>query len=61
MTSVNELLKKKLTTESYNRLIALDNPKMHEFVADAIELCSPVSVLSAAIRLRTELIFVNWQ
>ena len=44
MTSVNELLKKKLTAENYDRLIALDNPKMHEFVADAIELCRPASV-----------------
>jgi len=44
MTSVNELLKKKLTTENYNRLIALDNPKMHDFIADAIELNRPASV-----------------
>ncbi len=45
MNNVNELLKEKLTTENYNRLIALDNPKMHEFVADAIELTGPASVL----------------
>ena len=44
MANANELLKKKLTTEIYNRLTALNNPKMHEFVADAIELCSPASV-----------------
>ncbi|MHC4461667.1 MAG: phosphoenolpyruvate carboxykinase (GTP) [Planctomycetota bacterium] len=44
MTSVNELLKEKLTSENYNRLIALDNPKMHDFIADAIELCRPASV-----------------
>jgi len=44
MNNVNELLKEKLTTENYNRLIALDNPKMHEFVADAIELTGPASV-----------------
>ncbi len=44
MHNVNELLKEKLTTENYNRLIALDNPKMHEFVADAIELTQPASV-----------------
>ncbi len=44
MDSVKRLLKEKLTTENYNRLIALDNPKMHEFVADAIELTQPASV-----------------
>jgi len=44
MDNVNELLKEKLTNENYNRLIALDNPKMHEFVADAIELTGPASV-----------------
>ena len=44
MHNVNELLKEKLTTENYNRLIVLDNPKMHEFVADAIELTGPASV-----------------
>ncbi|MCH7558577.1 MAG: phosphoenolpyruvate carboxykinase (GTP) [Planctomycetes bacterium] len=44
MNNVNELLKEKLTTENYNRLIALDNPKMHDFVADAIELTGPASV-----------------
>ena len=44
MVSVSELLKEKLTAENYNRLIALNNPKMHEFVADAIKLCSPASV-----------------
>ncbi len=44
MDNVNELLKEKLTTENYNKLIALDNPKMHDFIADAIELCSPASV-----------------
>jgi len=44
MTSVNELLKKKLTAENYDKLTALNNPKMHTFVADAIELCGPASV-----------------
>ena len=44
MNNVNELLKEKLTTENYNRLTALDNPKMHDFVADAIELAGPASV-----------------
>ncbi len=44
MHNANELLKEKLTTENYDRIIALDNPKMHEFVADAIELTGPASV-----------------
>jgi len=44
MSSVNELLKEKLTAENYNKLIGLDNPKMHAFVADAIELTRPASV-----------------
>jgi phosphoenolpyruvate carboxykinase (GTP) len=44
MSSINELLKEKLTTENYNRLIAVDNLKIHEFVADAIELTNPEKV-----------------
>jgi len=44
MRNVNKLLKDKLTPENYDRLIALDNPKMHEFVADALELTGAASV-----------------
>ena len=44
MSNVKELLKEKLTTENYDRLMALDNPKMHEFIADAIELTGAASV-----------------
>ena len=44
MDNVNKLLKQKLTAENYDKLIALDNPKMHAFVADAIELTGPDSV-----------------
>ncbi len=44
MHNAKKLLKGKLTAENYDRLIALDNPKMHKFVADAIELCCPASV-----------------
>jgi len=44
MSNVNEFLKEKLTTENYTRLMALNNPKMHEFVADAIELTGAASV-----------------
>jgi len=38
------ILKKRLTDEPYNRLMALQNPKLHDFVADAIELTQPESV-----------------
>ncbi len=57
MSNVNELLKEKLTTENYNRLMALDNPKMHEFIADAIELtgAASVSVLTDSQEDRTYL------
>jgi phosphoenolpyruvate carboxykinase (GTP) len=44
MDNVNELLKQKLTADNYDKLIALENPKMHAFVADAIELTGPDSV-----------------
>jgi phosphoenolpyruvate carboxykinase (GTP) len=44
MANINELLKKRLTATNYDRLMALANPKMHEFVADAIELTGPESV-----------------
>ena len=44
MPDVSKLLKKKLTAENYNKLIALDNPKLYNLIADAIELCSPASV-----------------
>ena len=38
MSEIKELLKSKLTTENYSKLIALENPRIFEFVADAIEL-----------------------
>lgn len=44
MDNVNQLLKQKLTAENYDKLTALNNPKMHAFVADAIELTGPDSV-----------------
>ena len=44
MSDVKEFLKEKLTAENYDKLAALDNLKMHEFVADAIELTEPASV-----------------
>ena len=44
MSNAKELLKEKLTAENYDRLMAVDNPKMHQFIADAIELTGPASV-----------------
>jgi phosphoenolpyruvate carboxykinase (GTP) len=41
---VNVLLKKKLNAQSYEKLMALNNPKLHSFVADAIELTGAKSV-----------------
>lgn len=39
-----EGLRGKLTDENYEKLIQLDNLKLHQFVAEAIELCKPDSV-----------------
>jgi len=44
MDNVNQILKDKLTDENYEKLTALKNPRMHEFIADAIKLTSPESV-----------------
>ncbi|UCC97307.1 MAG: phosphoenolpyruvate carboxykinase (GTP) [Phycisphaerales bacterium] len=44
MSNVKQLLKEKLTAESYSRLMAVENVKIHEFVADAIELTGPETV-----------------
>jgi len=44
MSNVKELLKEKLTAESYSRLMAVDNVKIHAFIADAIELTNPENV-----------------
>ena len=44
MGNVKKLLKDKLTAENYAKLTALNNPTMHEFIADAIKLTSPESV-----------------
>ncbi len=44
MSNAKELLKKKLTAENYSRLMAVDNVKIHEFVAHAIELTGPETV-----------------
>jgi phosphoenolpyruvate carboxykinase (GTP) len=44
MKNIKKFLKERLTGEHFDRLIAIDNPKMHQFVADAIELSEPESV-----------------
>jgi len=44
MSNVKELLEKKLTAEGFKRLMAVDNSKIHAFVADAIELTNPDEV-----------------
>jgi phosphoenolpyruvate carboxykinase (GTP) len=38
------LLREKIDNKNYQKLIQISNPKVHEFVADAIELCKPASV-----------------
>jgi phosphoenolpyruvate carboxykinase (GTP) len=44
MSNAKKLLKEKLSAENYKKLIALDNPKLQNFLADAIELTCPASV-----------------
>jgi phosphoenolpyruvate carboxykinase (GTP) len=44
MADAKELLSQRLTNQNYQKLVAIENPKMHEFIADAIRLCSPDSV-----------------
>jgi len=44
MSDVQTLLEQKLTAESLDKLMALKNPKLHDFIADAIELTNPESV-----------------
>jgi len=38
-------LRDRLAPEDYARLMALENPRLHQFVADAVELCEPDAVL----------------
>ena len=44
MKDVKELLKKKMDKGNFDKLTAFDNPKLLNFVADAIELTNPASV-----------------
>jgi phosphoenolpyruvate carboxykinase (GTP) len=41
---MQDVLKAKVTGENYEKLVALANPKLHKFVAEAIELCQPQRV-----------------
>ncbi|MGD0078779.1 MAG: phosphoenolpyruvate carboxykinase, partial [Sedimentisphaerales bacterium] len=43
-TSAKDILKKRVAGKHLDRLTAIDNPKLHRFVADAIELTNPASV-----------------
>jgi phosphoenolpyruvate carboxykinase (GTP) len=42
--SVRKLLQERLDSDNFNKLTALNNPKMHAFVAEAIGLTEPESV-----------------
>jgi len=44
MADVKQIIEQRLTQENNQKLAALDNPRMHKFVADAIELTNPDSV-----------------
>jgi len=44
MDTTQQYLKEKMTEENYDRLMAVDNVKIHEFVADAVELTNPQTV-----------------
>ena len=41
---VKDILKNRVKGKNYDRLVAVDHPKMHHFIADAIELTNPASV-----------------
>jgi len=44
MATAEQILRAKLSADNLAKLLALDNPKLHRFVAEAIELCQPDSV-----------------
>jgi phosphoenolpyruvate carboxykinase (GTP) len=43
MPEIKELLKQRIDKENYGKLMTLNNPKLHEFISDAIELTNPDS------------------
>ncbi len=44
MSKTKEVLKQRMTEENYSKLMAVNNTKIHDFVADAIELTNPDEV-----------------
>jgi len=36
-----DMLQERLGEENYQKLIKIDNPKLHQFIAAYIELCNP--------------------
>jgi len=44
MANAKDILKEKMSQQNYDKLVALDNEKLFDFVADAIELTNPASV-----------------
>jgi phosphoenolpyruvate carboxykinase (GTP) len=48
MSNTKKILKERLTAENYNKLMAISNVKVHDFVADAIELTNPKDVFVCA-------------
>jgi len=44
MVDINTILKSRLSEAQYDKLASIKNPKIHKFVADAIELAKPESV-----------------
>lgn len=47
MNSKIKILKEKCSPSGFERLMALDNPRMHEFIAEYVELCNPDAVYVA--------------
>lgn len=45
--NTGEFLNNRLGEEGYRKLLAIDNPEMHEFVADYIKLCNPDEIFVA--------------
>jgi len=39
-----QVLREKLDDENFDKLMQLENPKLHQFVAESIRLCRPASV-----------------
>ncbi len=48
MDNVQDILKKRLGEEGYNKLTKINNPKLNEFVAKYIEHCNPAKVFVSA-------------